>query len=907
MQGPSSPRRRGVADAAHAAHAALAGTWVGRIAGLRHASAASSAKTRGILRRGEGRRAGGGGAQAARVQWRAVLVAGEDDAEEVGEERSRMEAQVKFDQRLQRYYKLLRLPTLTYEELAIPLRCAFPADFASLLAPIVLDVAVDLFEVVCVVYAVRREFRAYALEHHAMADAAPRAFGQADVREGAAYTVSRLVVDLVTIFSLAAGRVAQLRAGLVWPWQLAQLFRLIRLRDLGEYMAQLNADLTTNVTVFAIFKFALVVFSVPHWVGCVWWIISSVTPDRTAFHLPSWTAQYDMHVGVPGLFDPTRTTAVRSYMMAQYMAWSGVASMGYGSITLVKQSEIWFGCLIILVQIVFYAFVLGTLFHYLVRTDENTVKFKELLKAVEEYAVRRRLPPTVARKMLAHFEFQHRKQSSGTEAIFLQLPLSLRLRVASARYHAQIEHAWVFLGCNAQFLSQLVMVLKERYAMPLEMLFDRGDGSRELLWCTSGTLHVRKGDAHIATIRSDLGNAPIVGEIAFILGIVQPYTVVASGASEVTLLVLSVSDFDDIITSYPEQADVVVQNLLRHFALSRDGTDLGGGLDAVADSTMNDDERAEFEALRETVRQALNDRNDEALTKMTYAASEGDVDTVRALAARGLNLNAGDYDNRTTMHLACAEGNARVVALLCQLGADPNVRDRWNGAPIKDAIEGKHETVLDVLRQAGVALDVAQPAHLMCEAAGRGDLDRLNRLLENGILANLGDYDGRTPLHLAAASGNMRVVEFLVSKLADVSAQDLNGATPADDAVTSERTLVTQVRQRTRACACVRARRARVRAFPRSPPSAHHAAPRRAARCLPRAAAARPVGLAPKPAQHAPVDVRGGGGGRRRPRALSRRDGRLGRRGRLRRAHGAAPRMRGGLNLDDALPDRRDG
>ncbi|KAJ1634158.1 hypothetical protein T492DRAFT_865484 [Pavlovales sp. CCMP2436] len=56
----------------------------------------------------------------------------------------------------------------------------------------------------------------------------------------------------------------------------------------------------------------------------------------------------------------------------------------------------------------------------------------------------------------------------------------------------------------------------------------------------------------------------------------------------------------------------------------------------TGEGTMADDEREE----------ALLDRNDEALTEMTYAASEGDVDTVRALAARGLNLNAGDYDDR---------------------------------------------------------------------------------------------------------------------------------------------------------------------------------------------------------------------------------------------------------------------
>jgi CRP-like cAMP-binding protein len=310
---------------------------------------------------------------------------------------------------------------------------------------------------------------------------------------------------------------------------------------------------TTNVAFYAIFKFSLVVISVPHWVGCVWWILGERSSQSTPFAIPSWTAQYSLASGVADRFEPTKMSAVERYLVSQYMSWSGVTSTGYGSITLVTQPEIWFGCLIILVQIVFYAFVLGTLFHYLVRTDENTVKFKEIIKAVEEYGVKRHLPPTVARKMHAHFEFQHRKHASSTEVVFQQLPLSLRLRVASAQYKRVVEVTWIFGRCNSQFLDQLVMVLRERYVMPLEMLFDRGDGSRELLWCVSGTLHVRKGEQHIATVRSDLGSSPIVGEIAFILGIVQPYTVSATDASEVTLLVLSVTDFDETITSYPEQ------------------------------------------------------------------------------------------------------------------------------------------------------------------------------------------------------------------------------------------------------------------------------------------------------------------------------------------------------------------
>ena len=336
--------------------AALEASPLGRRLGLRAGGPESAVKARSILRRGDVRRQPGGAAHR-KVQWRGVLVGvDEEDADAV---RAQMHARAQFEARIARYYKLLRLPTLTYEEFAIPLRCAFPVGFARLALPIVLDAAVDLFELACIAHAVRREFREHAAQRVMRATAAasvPNAPRTADAGDGesAPYTLERLIVDLVTVFALAAGRTTQARTGLLWPWYGAQVFRCIRLRDLSDYMAHLNADLTTNVTVFAIFKFTLVLMSVPHWVGCMWWALSA-SPDRNGLQLPSWTAQYEMLVGVPGLFEPTQTSGVRAYMMAQYMAWSGVASMGYGSITLVMQSEIWFGSSMIIVQIVFYA------------------------------------------------------------------------------------------------------------------------------------------------------------------------------------------------------------------------------------------------------------------------------------------------------------------------------------------------------------------------------------------------------------------------------------------------------------------------------------------------------------------------------------------------------------------------
>ena len=47
-------------------------------------------------------------------------------------------------------------------------------------------------------------------------------------------------------------------------------------------------------------------------------------------------------------------------------------------------------------------------------------------------------------------------------------------------------------------------------------------------------------------------------------------------------------------------------------------------------------------------------------------------------------------------------------------------------------------------------------------AASAGDETALKCAYQQGIDMNLGDYDGRTALHLAAAEGHLRCVKFLL-------------------------------------------------------------------------------------------------------------------------------------------------
>jgi glutaminase len=58
-----------------------------------------------------------------------------------------------------------------------------------------------------------------------------------------------------------------------------------------------------------------------------------------------------------------------------------------------------------------------------------------------------------------------------------------------------------------------------------------------------------------------------------------------------------------------------------------------------------------------------------------------------------------DYDGRTALHLAAAEGHLDVVEYLLGSGTESGPVDRWGGTPLSDAETNGHATIADLLRQ----------------------------------------------------------------------------------------------------------------------------------------------------------------------------------------------------------------
>ncbi|XP_059095341.1 glutaminase liver isoform, mitochondrial-like [Tigriopus californicus] len=85
---------------------------------------------------------------------------------------------------------------------------------------------------------------------------------------------------------------------------------------------------------------------------------------------------------------------------------------------------------------------------------------------------------------------------------------------------------------------------------------------------------------------------------------------------------------------------------------------------------------------------------------LLMAASAGDETALNSAFQQGVDMNLGDYDGRTALHLAAAEGHLRCVKFLleeCKVNSD--AKDRWGQTPLTEAILFKHTKVASLIKR----------------------------------------------------------------------------------------------------------------------------------------------------------------------------------------------------------------
>uniref|UniRef100_A0A671T7D6 glutaminase n=1 Tax=Sinocyclocheilus anshuiensis TaxID=1608454 RepID=A0A671T7D6_9TELE len=89
-----------------------------------------------------------------------------------------------------------------------------------------------------------------------------------------------------------------------------------------------------------------------------------------------------------------------------------------------------------------------------------------------------------------------------------------------------------------------------------------------------------------------------------------------------------------------------------------------------------------------------------SVINLLFAAYTGDVSALRRFALSSMDMEQRDYDSRTALHVAAAEGHIEVVRFLLEAcKVNPGPKDRWGNTPIDEATHFGHHEVLALLQE----------------------------------------------------------------------------------------------------------------------------------------------------------------------------------------------------------------
>ncbi|CAI5714684.1 unnamed protein product [Peronospora effusa] len=201
-------------------------------------------------------------------------------------------------------------------------------------------------------------------------------------------------------------------------------------------------------------------------------------------------------------------------------------------------------------------------------------------------------------------------------------------------------------------------------------------------------------------------------------------------------------------------------------------------------------------------------------TAMCWAASEGNLEAMRQLREKhGADVNATDYDKRTPLHIAVSDEQLEMTSYLLQCGANAEALDRWGCSPLDNAMDTQNVAILRLLKRKhygnfpvferkSTSTDETRQMRrnhsnfdmkAFFQAVKEGNTEQVKRAWLSGMEVNVTDELGRTSLHVAVETGQLGVIELLLSAGVNIDVMDAQGRSPISIAQEKQQFVISEM------------------------------------------------------------------------------------------------------------------
>jgi len=425
-------------------------------------------------------------------------------------------------------------------------------------------------------------------------------------------------------------------------------------------------------------------------------------------------------------------------------------------------SEMGFAMMLMLLSVTAFNYVVGTIGTHVMSWDQDIVKQRNKLGAVSAYLQAKGLHGELMRQIVSYFSSSEVISNMPMSKIMPSLNLGLQHEVASFIAGDYLKLTPLFRSCSGPMLDNLQLLLRDLDFLGGEIIYKQGSVAHEMYI-------VIRGDVCV-TVTDDMGNE----EEERVLGIGE-----------------SVGDLECFFQ-------------MRHSASCK-ASYLGARCLRLAREKLMtilkmhpDDERtisSNAAQLVASAKKALHNRSASSRATRSIATSSSfgrsSRNSGRSQASKASKAQSAHSARLAKSGLETAE---RDNDMQSSSSTDLDTKSLSQGS--SESHDSFNELMDNEISQAVFSLSARRQKEQLITHfthVARGDLDKVQKGIEDGISVDATDPNGRTALHIAASSGQYHIVRYLLERNAQTQIVDIYKNNPLADAVRSKQDSIAQL------------------------------------------------------------------------------------------------------------------
>ncbi len=338
-----------------------------------------------------------------------------------------------------------------------------------------------------------------------------------------------------SMFWISMDFIAALPLFLIFSIPLLQLFRIIKLTRVAQYMHELRKHVLRFSDYFNLGFFIFWLLILIHWLSCGWVVLYSFPP---------------------GTDDTTK------FINSLYWCVQTFTTVGYGDITPINNSQHIYSILVMLVGVGVYGYLIGNVANILSKRDPAKAQYFKNIESLKAFSNFRNIPLGLQKRIRDYYVYIWKKRLGYDESVFIsKLPAGLQNEVSLFLKREILDKIPLFRGIDDRFLKEMSLHLRPLVFTPGEYVFKEGDKGNEMFFVIRGELEVISGKE--AVVKNKLIDGDFFGEIALFKNVNRTATIRAITYSD--LYILDKDVFDYCLKQFPGITDQIKETAEKRF------------------------------------------------------------------------------------------------------------------------------------------------------------------------------------------------------------------------------------------------------------------------------------------------------------------------------------------------------